>query len=260
MQGFLKKIIMIKNLHIAAQYLTAAAISFLAKEEDDSHTNLGWSNERNILSSRPLNVRGDYLALSFDEFALQWYSSEQLISSLKLEKQSHSEVLSWIDLQLKAAAISQPYVYSFHYDVGYSIDMNSFTFSEVDLKEINRIASLFGKAQLVMKNVLQEQELESEIRVWSHHFDIGAFTILSDTLSLGFGLAIPDSAIDDFYYYISGYNGHDSLDTSKFEQLNKGEWQTEDWKAGTLRAQDVDENTATQFFNETIAAFRKTYR
>lgn len=40
-------------MHLASQYLAAAAISFVPKKDDDSHTNLGWSNEKNNWKPTP---------------------------------------------------------------------------------------------------------------------------------------------------------------------------------------------------------------
>ena len=92
--------------------------------------------------------------------------------------------------------------------------------------------------------------------MFAHHFDLGAYTNPNDSLSIGFGLAVPDKAIDDFYFYVSGYNGDDSVETKDFKSLRLGDWQTEDWKAATLRATGMKEKDATNFLNEAIQAFR----
>jgi len=250
---------MIKTLHIAAQYLTAAAITFVEKKDDDSHTNLDWSNENATLSSRPLNSGGDVLALNLTSFSLEWRNYDQLMSSFNLAGEKHQTVLLWIKEQLEKAGGQKPYMYEFHYDIGYGINMTDYIFPQPDIKELNRIAELLSIAQNAMTSVLNEQSLNSEIRVWSHHFDIGAFAVVSEKVSLGFGLAIPDSMMDDFYYYISGYQSEDYLETKNFEQLKIGEWKTESWKAGTLKATGISEQQAQQFLNETINAYREKY-
>ena len=50
-------------MHIAAQYLAAAGISFLEKQPDDSHTNVGFSVEDRTLFSRSLLSSGITLQL-----------------------------------------------------------------------------------------------------------------------------------------------------------------------------------------------------
>ena len=41
-----------EQIHLAAQYLAAAGISFLEKRDDDSHTNLGFNIEKGTLDDR----------------------------------------------------------------------------------------------------------------------------------------------------------------------------------------------------------------
>jgi hypothetical protein len=250
---------MIKELHIAAQYLAAAAISFVEKKDDDSHTNLGWSNESLTLSTRSLNSNGDKLALDFSSYSLVWNTTSGVISSLGLDKVTHNQVLEWINLQLKGREYDSSYKYSLHYDIGYGIDIDNYSFPEANNEELQKIANHLNVAQSAMQDILEKKKLNSEIRVWPHHFDLGAYTVISETLSLGFGLAIPDSGIDDFYYYISGYKGNDTLETKNFQKLENGEWQTGEWKAGTLRACDVNIEKAIGFLSNTIATFRKHY-
>jgi len=250
---------MIKELHIAAQYLAASAINFVEKKEDDSHTNLSWSSESSTLFSRPLNLAGDKLALDFSSFSLVWYSNKEIFNSLGLDKVTHNQALDWINFQLKANGFNSKLNYSFHYDLGYEIKMDDYSFPEADQKELQKISNYFSVAQSAMQKVLEKQNLASDIKVWPHHFDLGAYVVISETLSLGFGLAIPDSGIDDFYYYISGYKGNDTLETKNFQKLENGEWQTGEWKAGTLRASKVNVEKAVEFLSNTIATFREHY-
>jgi len=251
---------MIKELHIAAQYLAASAINFVEKRDDDSHTNLSWSNESYTLFSRSLTKEGDKLALDFSSYSLVWYTNKGIVNSLGLEMITHTQVLEWINSQLKASGIKSDLKYAFHYDLGYGIEMDDYSFPEVNHDELKKISNYFSVAQNAMQEVLEKENLASEIKVWPHHFDLGAYVVVDDNLSLGFGIAIPDSAINDFYYYISGYKGHDSLATKSFEKIENGEWQTGDWKAGTLKATNIAEHNVVQFFNETIGAYSKKYK
>ncbi|MEM6380925.1 MAG: hypothetical protein AAF705_22325, partial [Bacteroidota bacterium] len=59
---------MVKTFHIAAQYLTTVAISFLEKKDDDSHTNLGWKNGG--LHTHPLSSANCTLTLDYSSFSL----------------------------------------------------------------------------------------------------------------------------------------------------------------------------------------------
>jgi hypothetical protein len=50
-----------KQMHLASQYLAAAGLSFVKKQDDDSHTNLGFNTEKGIMYTRALSDNGDQL-------------------------------------------------------------------------------------------------------------------------------------------------------------------------------------------------------
>ena len=84
-----------KMMYLAAQYLAAAAISFLEKKSDDSHTNLRFSVEDASLFTRSLNDTGDNLSLDYKNFTLNWNTSKGS-ETLGLNGRTHTEVLEWL--------------------------------------------------------------------------------------------------------------------------------------------------------------------
>ncbi len=244
------------DIRLAAQYLAAAGISFLEKQADDSHTNLGYSEEEHQLFSRPLNASGDFLALDLLNFALKWVTASGS-SHYMLDGKSHAEILEWLKSKVKNDDLSSEYQYSFHYDLSCAIsDTYVFKMNEEAL-QLER--DLRGLANRVLSHVLSEYSMESDIRIWPHHFDTGAFAQLpgSGNVSLGIGLAIPDSLVDQYYFYISGYMGHESLSTASFKPLSNGQWLNDGLKGGVLPAVKLDENTVIRYFKEAIANYSK---
>ena len=79
-------------MHLAAQYLAAAGISFVEKKADDSHTNLGWSIDKQRLETHSLSTDGDVLALNYNTFSLEWDSLENN-ASFALDGKTHQQVL-----------------------------------------------------------------------------------------------------------------------------------------------------------------------
>jgi len=246
---------MLKQVHIAAQFLAAAGISFIKKRGDDSHTNMGWSIDKQELSTWPLSEKGDRLSLSLKTFSLIW-SNEKNRAEFSLNEKSYLEVITWIKSQAKSN-LGMFYIYHLHYELPYPFPSNDFIYQLTSRDELSKISALFDAGQSSFTAVLKQQELTSELRVWPHHFDLGAYIVPNESLSIGFGLAIPDSTIDDFYFYVSGYNGGDSIETKNFKALSIGEWQTEAWKAATLRATGFKKNNITAFLMEAIQAFRQ---
>ena len=244
------------QLHLAAQYLAAAAIHFVEKRDDDSHTNLGFDPENGRMSTRPLSDSGDTLSLNYSTFALDWNSSTN-VESIELDGSSHKEIIAWLT-KLSQEKIGKSYNYSLHYEVPYSItDTTVFTMN--DSEELKRLLQLRTLTQTILEQTLSENNMQSEIRVWPHHFDTGAYTALSNTsgVAVGFGLAIPDSLSDEHYLYISGYKGHDGISTQGFDSLTKGEWKDNGFKGAILPADHIGIPEGVQFFKEAINQYKK---
>ncbi|WP_025667160.1 hypothetical protein [Aquimarina megaterium] len=247
---------MTTQMHLAAQYLAAAGISFLENKSDDSHTNLGFSTDRGSLYTRPLNSSGDLLSLNYHLFTLEW-TSHNTIKTLQLNGTSHAEVLQWIRRMAKDSDLDSPYTYALHYELPYTIT-DSYIYT---LKDINRLSQLIAYRKLskfAIQEFLQNNQLSSEIRIWPHHFDTGAFASLEDEsgLAIGLGLAIPDTMCNDYYFYISGYQGHDGLNTSDFKPLTTGKWYSEGFKGAVLPISGVDKTTIIAFFEEAFTAYK----
>lgn len=237
-------------MYLLAQYLAAAGISFLKKKDDDSHSNLGFSIENNSMYSRPLNENGDTLSVSYKKFTLDW-NSNGVSTSLRLDGTTHAEILKWIEKMAAKASMKAPYTYSFHYDFAYQIKDN-FVFKLLDANRLRELLNLRILAQSVLEIFLQDQNLNSEIRIWPHHFDTGAYAVFNDmkAQAIGLGLAVPDTVCSDHYFYISGYQGHEVIDTSGFRPLSLGSWGINGFNGAILAATETDRDKGIAFLSE----------
>lgn len=120
------------------------------------------------------------------------------------------------------------------------------------LKELKDLRTL---AQSTLASFLKNHNLKSEIRVWPHHFDTGAYTILNDDFALGLGLAVPDSLVNEHYFYISGNKAHLTVNTSTFDSLTLGKWINNGYKGAVLPASKLNEKMALSFLNEAYTAY-----
>ncbi len=136
---------------------------------------------------------------------------------------------------------------------------DNFQFRLGDAAKMKELLQLRILAQKTLEEVLKRNALNSEIRVWPHHFDTGAFSPLEkgSEISIGLGMATPDSVCSEHYFYISGYKGHDTLDVSKFSKLSIGEWKNDGFKGGILPVSSVEVSEAVQFFQEAIQNYKK---
>ena len=244
-----------KMMYLAAQYLAAAGISFLEKKADDSHTNLGFSIEEGNLYSRPLNDAGATLSVNYERFSLQWNSAETT-KELQLDGTKHVEIVKWITERSSEANIAATYNYKFHYELPYEIN-DDFKFQLLDEKQLEKLMHFRILAQLVLENFVANNNLKSDVRIWPHHFDTGAYISFENgsNKAVGLGLAIPDSLSADHYFYASGYKDQNSIDTSGFSELANGKWHSTQFKGAILPATDIDEAQATEFFEAALESY-----
>ncbi len=242
-------------MHIAAQYLAAAAISFLDKEEDDSHTNLGFSITKLTLETRDLNENEDRLKLNYTNFSLEWGTSTKVKEAFSLDQKTHKEVLDWLKEIFEKNLFKKEYKYFFHYELPYAPLTLDFKFELTDKKEVNQLAQNRVLVHNTLAKFIEKNELSATIRIWPHHFDSGIFTVVNDTLSIGAGLAMPDTMIEDFYLYISGYNDQGALDPLTYPKLDIGIWKSEDWKGAVLPITNTTQNTALNFFEKSLKQY-----
>lgn len=245
----------IEQFHLAAQYLAMAGKSFLPPMEDDSHTNLGFSVTDKSLLTWSLDGSGVQLGLNYDTFSLEWKSDT--VHSFSLKGKTHGEVVEWITKIAETSGLIKPYRFDLHYSLPYTMADNQ-VFELPGSHEAQELVRLRSLAQNVLSAFLKEQNLESEVRVWPHHFDTGAFAHLHDGSgkSVGLGMAVPDGMVDDFYFYISGYRGNTQLLTWAFKPLSQGKWKNNGFKGGILPASDMTEAMVLNFFRETVKAYK----
>ncbi len=241
-------------VHLAVQYLAAAGISFLDKKDDDSHTNLGYSPEHGQIYTRSLNENGDQLVLDLNGFSLKW-GSDSTFEEIQLHGHTHKEILAWIGDITAKSGLSKPFIYKFHYELPYKIkDDYIFGVSSEILEKERHLRSITHRELI---GVLDSNGLKSEIRIWPHHLDSGAFAqVPNKDLAIGLGLAIPDQLVDDYYYYISGYMGHRSFIPQTNEPLTLGNWKTEGFTGAILPASGQTPTDVVAFFGETISKYR----
>ncbi|MEO1030235.1 MAG: hypothetical protein AAFX55_02465 [Bacteroidota bacterium] len=240
---------MITIMHMAAQYLATAAISFIEKKEDDSHTNLGWTDHS--LETHPF-PNGDSLRLNYENFSLEWQHQNGNKEHLLLNHKTHKEIVEWISEMSQGNGINKPYSYNLHYELPYPKISDLTTFNLTSQDRLNDLINHRDLAHQVITHVLKTGGYESSVRIWPHHFDTGAFFTTHDNLGNGLGMAIPDSLIDDFYLYVSGYKGHDIVELPSDTNLEKGTYYSNGWKGFALPVTGITEDEATRFFTNAI--------
>lgn len=244
-----------KQVHLAAQYLATTGINFLSKKADDSHTNVGLNSEKGYLETWPLNDKGYKLGFDYTEFALRWLTNDEKV--LNLDGKTHQDVVQWINGVTEVLDNKTPYSYQLHYDLPYEKITDDFVFQKPSSEELNALLKVRIIAQNALEGIVKELDLDTDIRIWPHHFDTGGYVVLdaNKNIRVGFGMAIPDSLVDDFYLYTSGYNSNGGIDTASFEKLALGSWKNEGFKGAIAPMKGVNEAQALAFFKEAISRY-----
>jgi hypothetical protein len=244
-----------KKLHLASQYLAAAGISFLPKADDDSHTNLGFNTDGGYLETHSLSDNNDKLILNYKNFSLEWKSTNES-KSFRLDGATHKEAVDWIS-KISRKSLNKEYEYKFHYELPYTIN-NAFAYKLSDAGRLNELMHLRILAQFILERIDNYYKLEASIRIWPHHFDTGIYsTIPGSDVTIGLGLAIPDTVCDSHYLYITGYKKGTVMDTSGLDKLSIGEWKSEGFTGAILNAKDIVESDGVNFFKEVINELMK---
>lgn len=245
-----------KGLHIAAQYLATAGISFLAKEDDDSHANLEWNNNRQSLLSRPLRDDGLQVGLNYTDFSLEFVVENKVLAKLPLEERSHAENIDWIKGVFKDLKFKNEYTFDLHYDLPYE-KLDEYIFPKVNDKELEFRRLGRSNSCDIMSGIAAEYEKKSEVRTWPHHFDTGLLVVLDSGLQIGMGYAMPDTMVDDFYHYVSAWNGEFSVSVEHYKPLSNGEWRSDGWNGAVIKSKDLDKETLEKFYRNAIEAYRE---
>lgn len=241
------------QIHFISQYLATTGKSFLEHRSDDSHTNIGFNIKTQSFETWALNSMGLKLLFDLSNFQLKWATGE----SLDLNGKTHGQVVHWLRTFSLEVELGQPYSFALHYDLPFAWN-DDFTFQMDDVNEMNRLIGLRILANNALGIFLNTEKLQSDIRIWPHHFDTGAFVVLEDGSgkSVGMGMAIPDSLVNDHYFYIGGYQGHYSMDTSSFGELTIGEWRNEGFKGAVLPASSINTDEAVHFLRQAFEQIR----
>lgn len=243
------------TVHMAAQYLAAANINFVNKEPDDSHTNLGFDATHIRLETHPLSSKGDQLAFNYRKFALEWIS-HNTVASFSMEGKTHLQILEWLD-QMSMTFLNKPYTYAFHYDLPYTIN-DEYLFQVSDIQALKTLWNFRILVQNSLEKIISSNQLEASIRIWPHHFDTGIYTALTGTsdITVGLGLAIPDTVSSEHYLYVSGYKNGSQIHTSTFSPISMGTWVSTTFQGAILQIEKCNESEAVQFYQEALDQFK----
>lgn len=226
------------QLHYGAYLLGSAAHSVLPHAADDSHTNLGFD------TGRPSLVTHDFpngLALYLDliPFELAIRRGDKLVAAKGLSGESVDQALRWISDTLVAEGIEADVTRRVYPDFPDHPLMGEGRFTAGGERERRALSAGYADANRLIEAVRLQEPRMSVVRVWPHHFDLGALISLSvdGMQSIGLGFSAGDGNFDQPYFYCSPYPAP-GVETT-LPDLPVGRWTRDGFTSAILTASEI---------------------
>jgi hypothetical protein len=229
--------------HQAVQFIASAAISYLPKKQDDSHTNCEWSRNLKALVGNLLggenNIR---LGLNISKMQLLLLKENwNIIEKFELANKNKTDVMDWLRENLENFNLDfNSYSLKRHYKIpdnsvlqgGQFVIENSLAFSE--------LSDYFTNADLILREYIHELNNATPLRCWPHHFDIATLLNLGkqELQSIGIGLSPGDPGNPEPYFYVTMWPYPDA-EKVKFPDLAAGVWNFKVWTGAALLASEI---------------------
>ncbi|HEX9309410.1 MAG TPA: hypothetical protein VF887_01245 [Gemmatimonadaceae bacterium] len=225
------------QLHYAAQFATAAGISFLPHEQDDSHTNLEWLPEFSGLFSRLIPAKKPFrIGVRPIELALLIVPEPRTtIAECKLNRCTIADTLDWIRPQIASqGADPNRYTLERHYELPFHPVASGGAFDSSERSRFEELSKWLSNGAIVLSELARSISGASEVRCWPHHFDMGTLIPVGADRSIGVGLEPGDKYYDEPYFYVN-MNPQPSVPAAQSRPLSgEGSWHVNEWVGAVL--------------------------
>jgi hypothetical protein len=148
-----------------------------------------------------------------------------------------------------------------HYEIPLHDLDNGSTFIITDTESFRENTLYRHNSEIIITNIAADYSNASSVRIWPHHFDTGSYIPLEFNAknevskSFGIGWAIPDSMVNEPYYYLSFWSENSIEDFDKLPSPDAGEWIRTGWKGGVLRLSDIIKEKSSKSQYELVKTF-----
>jgi len=217
------------KLHHAAQIVSGVGRTLLPKQDDDSHTNLGWDRRlgalvsRRVERDRPFSAALEFVAL---RLMLLDENDEALVTA-SLRRMTVDEGYAWLGegVAARLGHVLESGFAPLHYELPDHPVASGARFVVEDQSAFSELARWFHNADLLFAELRAAEPKMSEVRCWPHHFDLGALITLDDGKQIGLGMSPGDSTYEQPYLYCSPYPQPSPDDLPALDAI--GHWHTE---------------------------------
>ncbi len=236
------------ELHWAVQVITAAADGWLVARSDDGHTSMVWSPVLGALVSESA-ASGLAIAVRPQDLSALAIRDDRQSAALALPGRTLAELMTWADDQLAAAAGGPPRaIHARAYDMPPHPVGNEGARFTADANGLDELARWYGNAQIAIGAVLHTEPRATALRVWPHHFDLGAIVYLDapgeKAPQLGIGMSPGDQYYAEPYFYVTPYPL--SAPAPYPALASGGQWRQQDFTGAILTGTTLVEGTINE--------------
>jgi len=183
--------------HHAAQFISMVGKQLIPQRDDDSNSSMRYQVRNQMLTGEEI-VSGSRMTLNLSDLSLgilnNGISSPNSVSLPGLTK---SEAFNKLFHILNIEGINT---------INFKPELH---FKENEIQFIEEHIKYRHNARLVLQKIGEHHPSADFIRIWPHHFDTGTILPLHSNSrgevirSIGMGWAIPDSMVQEPYFYLS---------------------------------------------------------
>ena len=236
----------LRQQHHAAQFIAMVGHHLIPQQADDSNTNMEYIPDKDLLigNSLPNSMR---VALQLAELKLLVLDKENEPKKvIQLDGKTKNEVFIELAQNLADVGIDVTKLKNeLHYEIpSHPLDDGA-PFSIKDKNSFVENARYRYNAKIVLNEIAEAFQQDEAIRIWPHHFDTGAFYVISKNekgemaQTIGIGFAIPDSMINEPYYYLSFWSADATEGLDELPSLPSGQWLMPDWNGAVLKHSEI---------------------
>ena len=252
------------QLHHAAQFGTAAGISFLDHRPDDSHTNLEWVPALSSLLSRIVPARKPFRigVRPADLTLLIVTDKDQPIARLRLHGRTIVEATRWIREQITTLGVDAArYTLTRHYEIPAHPVALGDSFDASEKPRFEELSRWFANGASILGSLARSTHDASEVRCWPHDFDIATIIPVAHEHTIGVGLEPGDSYYDEPYFYVSMRPQPSAAQARSRPLWGRGIWRTRGWIGAVLTGSRLEgaskqEWQVREFIDSAVSACR----
>jgi len=252
----------LQQQHHAARYLALAGRHLLPQQPDDSNTSMRYLPPIESLIGNEL-AKDLHLGLHLTKMELQLLNQdEKLINKFTLNGKTDNEIFKAMKKLLQNAGIDITKISNdLHFEIPFHPVADGDVFNTSDSEYFQENAFYRHNTEIILHEVVTDYPDAAPIRVWPHHFDTGTFIPVEKneqgmpSKSIGLGWAIPDSMVDEPYYYLSYWSAESNHIPKSPDPLPAGKWMMPNWNGAVLPHSDILQTTSAEEQYKRVKSF-----